>query len=296
MIKTIAYYLPQFHRLKFNDDYWGKGFTEWTNTVKAKPLFRGHYQPHIPADLGFYDLSVRSVRQEQAELAKKYGIDAFCYWHYWLEKGKEVMQMPFNEVLKDKDIRMPFCLAWANHDWHNVKTKEVIIRQKYGGVDDYLSHYKGLSRAFHDVRYLRIEGSPVFVVYNPFDIPDTDVFMDCWNNCAKSEGLDGFYFIAIVKSDGEIDKALSLGYNAVNTTRLQEFESHLSRFQIEYRRLANFLFKYPYVYNFSYAMKYFIAERDKEENVIPTIICGWDHTPRSGNKALVLKNFTPPLI
>lgn len=294
-IQVIAYYLPQFHRLKFNDDYWGKGFTEWTNTAKARPLFRGHYQPHIPADLGFYDLSVASARREQAELAKQYGVSAFCYWHYWLGINKEVMEMPFNEVLKDSQITLPFCLAWANHDWHNVKTREVIIRQEYGGKDDYELHYKKLSSAFHDSRYFRIDNKPVFVIFSPFEIPNTKEFFNCWNDLSIKDGLDGIYFIAIVKNNDEINEAVSLGYNAVNTMRLQNFEYHLNKFQIEYRRLKHLLFKTPYVYNYSYAMRYFIHDRDKEENVIPTIISGWDHTPRSGNKGLVLNNFTPSL-
>ena len=115
--RVIALYLPQYHPVAENDKYWGKGFTEWTNVAKAKPLFKGHDQPRIPADLGFYDLRLPQVRKEQAELAKEAGIEGFCYWHYWFGNGKEVLQMPFDEVVKSGEPDFPFCLGWANHDW-----------------------------------------------------------------------------------------------------------------------------------------------------------------------------------
>ena len=117
MAKMIALYLPQYHPIPENDEWYGKGFTEWTNSAKAKPLFPGHYQPHVPADLGFYDLRLKEVRREQAEMAEEYGIDAFCYWNYWFGNKKQLLEMPIWEVYKDKEIRLPFCLAWANHSW-----------------------------------------------------------------------------------------------------------------------------------------------------------------------------------
>lgn len=292
-IELIAYYLPQFHRIKFNDDYWGKGFTEWTNTAKAKPLFKGHYQPHIPADLGFYDLSVPSIRREQAELASQYGISAFCYWHYWLGKNQEIMDMPFKEVIKDKGIKLPFCLAWANHDWHNIKTKEIIIKQQYEGIDDYQAHYNSLSQAFKDNRYYKIDNKPIFVIFSPFEIPNVSEFITYWNHFAKNDGLNGIYFIAIVKKNEDIDKALNKGFNAVNTMKLQEFEFHRNWFEKIYDQLKHSVFKRPYVYSFKNVMKYFLSDKEKKEDVIPTIISGWDHTPRSGKKALVLNNCNP---
>lgn len=292
-IELIAYYLPQFHRLKFNDEYWGKGFTEWTNTAKAKPLFKGHYQPHIPADLGFYDLTVPSVRREQAELAEKYGITGFCYWHYWFGENKRVMEMPFNEVLKDKEIKLPFCLAWANHDWHNIETREIIIKQEYGKEQDYRVHYVSLRKAFKDNRYIKLDNKPIFNIFSPFDIPNINKFFTVWNNEAINDGWDGMYFIAIVKTDKEAKKALELGYNAVNTMRLHEFEFHKSKINVLVEYIRHRLLKQPYVYPFKKASKYFIQNADLQENIIPTIISGWDHTPRSGKKALVLNDYTP---
>ncbi|MBD5296321.1 MAG: hypothetical protein HDS25_08440 [Bacteroides sp.] len=294
-LKVIAYYLPQFHRLKFNDDYWGKGFTEWTNTAKAKPLFKGHYQPHVPADLGFYDLTVPSVRKEQADLAKRYGIDGFCYWHYWFGKDKPMMERPFNEVVDSGEPNFPFCLAWANHDWHDLKTKEVTIKQEYDGESDYYSHFKALEKSFHDKRYMRIDGRPIFVIFSPFGLPNPKEFFNHWNKYAEESGLNSFYFIGIVKNDSDGLKALELGYDGINTIRLHEFENnrsflgrHLNAF---YRRYFNKPFTYP----FEKAMKYFWSALDEKKNVFPTIISGWDHTPRSGKNGLVLTGYTPKL-
>ena len=115
--RVIALYLPQFHPVPENDKFWGKGFTEWTNVAKAKPLFRGHNQPRIPADLGFYDLRLPEISEAQAELAKEAGIEGFCYWHYWFGNGKQVLDMPFERTVNSGKPDFPFCLGWANHDW-----------------------------------------------------------------------------------------------------------------------------------------------------------------------------------
>lgn len=293
VITPIAFYLPQFHRLKFNDDYWGKGFTEWTNTAKAKPLFKGHYQPHVPADLGFYDLSVQSSRREQAALAQQYGVGGFCYWHYWFAEGYETMEMPFNEVLKDKEITLPFCLSWANHDWHNVVTREVILNQQYGGMHDYEAHYRSLSRAFHDERYMCVDGCPIFVIFDPFDMPEDCEFFDCWNRLAKSDGFPGMFFVGIVKYDCLIDECLKRGYDGVNVMRLHAFEEKMPAMKRRVEHWKRVLLHRHYVFNYEDVMKYFCSDRDHEEKVIPTIISGWDHSPRSGSKALILDNFTP---
>ena len=145
--RVIAYYLPQFHPIPENDKWWGKGFTEWRSVANAKPLFKGHYQPHIPADLGFYDLRVPEVRQAQVELARKAGIEGFCYYHYWFGDGKQLLQRPFEEVLASGSPDFPFCLCWANHDWSNKLLtddgkvcKETILMKQTYSKDDYVNH------------------------------------------------------------------------------------------------------------------------------------------------------------
>ena len=141
--RIIALYLPQYHPIPENDEWWGKGFTEWTNVAKAKPLFYGHYQPHIPADLGFYDLRLPEVREQQAQLAREAGIEGFCYYHYWFGNGKQLLERPFNEVLQSGKPDFPFCLCWANHDWTNktwikeksTKRDSMIMKMEYSFED-----------------------------------------------------------------------------------------------------------------------------------------------------------------
>ena len=145
--RIIANYLPQFHPIPENDKFWGKGFTEWTNVAKAKPFFKGHYQPRIPADLGFYDLRLPEIREQQAQLAREAGVEGFCYWHYWFGNGKQLLERPFQEVVASGKPDFPFCLCWANHDWSNRSWKKdskldaMIAKQEYLGEKDHTEHF-----------------------------------------------------------------------------------------------------------------------------------------------------------
>ena len=205
--QIIAFYLPQFHRTKENDEWWGKGFTEWTNVAMAKPLFRGHYQPKIPTELGFYDLRFSENREAQAILAQKAGISAFCYWHYWFGNGKKLLNMPFEEVVRLKKPDMPFCLAWANHSWYKKSWKtnksnfelprgsKLLVEQTYPGIEDIDAHFYYLLDAFRDKRYYKIDGRLLFVIYAPLKMIDWQLFRDRWQELAQKEGLSGFYFV-----------------------------------------------------------------------------------------------------
>ena len=198
-IRSIAFYLPQFHPIPENDEWWGKGFTEWTNVVKAKPLFKGHYQPKLPTELGLYDLRVPEVREQQANLAKEYGIEGFCYWHYWFGNGRRILERPFNEVLESGKPDFPFCLAWANETWTGIwhgLNNEILMEQTYPGQDDYIAHFNCLLKAFKDKRYMRVDDKPIFVVYRPNAIPDIKLFVDTFQEQAVQNGLKGVYLIA----------------------------------------------------------------------------------------------------
>lgn len=214
--KLIAFYLPQFHPIPENDTWWGKGFTEWTNVAKAQPLFPGHYQPHLPADLGFCDLRLPEARAAQAALAREYGIHAFCYYHYWFG-GRRVLQRPFDEVLASGAPDFPFCLCWANENWTRTwdgLDEEVLLAQNYSEADD-LAHIRWLCGAFADERYLRIDGRPLFLVYRASSLPDPQRTTARWREEAIRLGV-GELFLARVESNfpGERGDPRALGFDA----------------------------------------------------------------------------------
>lgn len=288
-IKLIAYYLPQYYEIEFNNKYWGKGHTEWTTAAKAKPLFKGHYQPHVPADLGFYNLLMPEARNAQAEMAKEYGIDGFCYWHYWFGGGKTIMEKPIQAVLESGEPDFPFCLCWANHSWHNPATGEIILEQTYPGEEDYRAYFDSLLPAFKDERYIRIEGKPLFAIFEPKSIPDTNQFIDLWQQWAREEGLNGIYFVGLAQTPEELETNKRFKLDAHNTIRLKDFHRHLN----PWVELIKYKLKCLHKYKYSEAAKYFVSAEDSQENIIPTIIPGWDHSPRAGEKSLILTNYTP---
>lgn len=318
--RVIAYYLPQYHPVPENDKFWGKGFTEWTNVAKAKPLFKGHYQPQVPADLGFYDLRIPEVREEQAKMARECGIEGFCYWHYWFGNGKKVLDKPFDEVLKSGSPDYPFCLGWANHSW-TTKTWEkgksftnetLIFEQLYPGDDDYIKHFYDVLPAFKDKRYITVDGKPLFVVFQPNDIPDSKHFIELWNKLAIQNGLKGVYFVgrcdalpvmnySNMKNIDNLtkpryDEILSKGYNGVNSVTLKyaEFKST----GMLHKAIHSFFRKYFNgivldKYKYSDIMKNFITPEDYMENIYPQLIPRRDRSPRAGRKAMIYYNSTP---
>ena len=181
-IKTIAWYLPQFHTFKENDEWCGKGFTEWTNVKKAKPLYDGHYQPRIPhSDLGYYDLSDVNVMKKQVEIAKNYGLYGFCFYHYDFS-GKRLMEKPVDNFLKEKSINFNFCLSYANENWTRTwdgNVHDILIKQNHSTKDD-IRFIKSLQKYFDDDRYIKIDGKPMLLVYRPLLFPDIKATTDRW--------------------------------------------------------------------------------------------------------------------
>lgn len=197
--KIIAVYLPQYHCIPENDNWWGKGFTEWTNTRKAKPLFEGHYQPKTPLGENYYNLLNQNVMREQAELAKEYGIYGFCYYHYWFKDGKKLLEKPIENMLNDKKVDIPFCLCWANENWSrrwDGGKNEVIMEQDYGNKTDWEAHFNYLLPFFKDERAIRIDEKPVFVIYKPQLIPHLKKMIEYFRMRAREEGLKGLTIIS----------------------------------------------------------------------------------------------------
>jgi hypothetical protein len=199
-MELSALYLPQFHRIPENDAWWGDGFTEWTNVRRAAPLFRGHRQPVVPGELGYYDLTDPSIRERQADLARGHGVTSFCYWHYWFA-GKQLLERPFQEVLASREPEFPFFLGWANQSWTGVwhgAPGRILQEQTYPDGDDD-AHFAHLLPAFTDDRYVRINGRPVLLVFNPTDLPSPTAFVERWQGLAEQAGLGGLYLVAWIE-------------------------------------------------------------------------------------------------
>src|SRR5215216_5599877 len=212
--RVLAFYLPQFHPVPENNVFWGTGHTEWTYVVQAKPRFPGHYQPRLPADLGFYDLRLPEVRQAQVDLAKEYGIHGFCYYHYWF-KGRRVLERPFDEVLESGHPDFPFCLCWANHNWNwkrGDKDRGRLIAQQYSEEDD-RNHIRWLLNVFQDERYIKINGRPLFLIYRAFAMPDPLRSFTMWKEEAQKRGVPEPY-ICKADSHGNFDNPSKFGCDA----------------------------------------------------------------------------------
>lgn len=302
--RLIAHYLPQFHPIPENDLWWGKGFTEWTNTAKAKPLFPGHMLPNIPADLGYYDLRVSESREDQAELARVYGIEGFCYWHYWFGGGKRLLDRPFNEVLNSGKPNFPFCLAWANHTWSGIWhgcPDRILIEQTYPGVNDYKAHFYCMLDAFKDPRYMKINGRNIFCIYRPSYFNDAKVFMNTWREMAKIEGAPDFFFVGIVDYPWNIPEG---GYDGYTTNPPvgqlpyqgiksinEEVENEL---KAENTNLAQTI-KLPQIYNYETFINNAFPKATRRREFFPCVMPNWDNTPRSGHNGFVLQGSTPEL-
>ncbi len=319
--RIIALYLPQYHPIPENDEWWGKGFTEWTNVAKAKPLFKGHYQPHIPADLGFYDLRLPEVREQQAQLAKETGIEGFCYYHYWFGNGKQLLERPFYEVLNSGKPNFPFCLCWANHDWtnktwikdKNMKRDSIIMKMEYSD-EDHIAHFKALLPAFQDNRYITVDGKPIFAIWAPRDIPNVEGFISLWQKLAQENGLPGIHFIGYtVNASGKsvssnkptlwdtehaadyYNDILSKGFDAVMSSGLARAQSlcHGKLKMLYYYLTGQTFLPVTIRTDYAKAMRYYYVPEDAWENVYPTLLPQWDRTPRAGIKTDPLVNSTP---
>ena len=285
--RLIAFYLTQFHPTPENDKWWGKGFTEWTNVTKAKPLFKGHYQPHLPADFGFYDLRVRETRREQINVAKKYGIDGFCYHYYWFS-GKRILNLPLDDMLSDRESDMPFCLCWANENWTrrwDAADHEILIEQRYL-PEDILNFIKSMVPFFRDSRYIRVDDKPFFIVYRPQQIPDIQQATQVWRDYCRSCGIGEIHICAAL-THGNEDYAL-FGFDSG-----VEFPPHNLR-------SANINTSVRFFNTFSgNVMQYadialsYINRTYGSPNVYKTVFPSWDNTARTNDRAVIVYNGTP---
>ena len=296
--RVIAFYLPQYHPIPENDAWWGKGFTEWTNVAQAKPLFRNHYQPHVPADLGFYDLRLAETREAQADLARNFGVEAFCYWHYWFN-GKRLLEGPFDQVFTSGQPNFPFCLAWANESWSRRwigEEKAVLMKQTYSATDD-LTHSLWLAERFADPRYLRVGDRPLFLVYRPKHLPDPQSFTDLLRlTCVKGGGKEPF-LVGVDAHCPQYD-CRQLGFDL--TLRFEPqlgclLFSHRDRFFLP-KMLQNLIRGRLHldlkIYDYTKA-RYQMNNSKLTHPYIPCVFVGWDNTPRRGRNGVIITGSTP---
>lgn len=315
-MKIIAYYLPQFHRIKENDEMWGEGFTEWVNVKKAKPMFEGHNQPRIPMNNNYYNLLDSNTMKWQISLAKQYGIYGFCIYHYWFN-GKLLLEKPVEQYLQDKKLDLPFCICWANENWTNAWVSEhntVLIEQHYGDKKEWKTHFEYLLPFFHDDRYIRVNGQPLFILYRPELIPDLNKMLDYWQELALQSGL-GRLSIGYQKTDkAELNKKddsrfdYNIEYQPAFAEKWMEKKWHWMLRRIKQNtclmldkmfktsrfssiRIEPKLEKRDYIKYWNTIVNHF----PDSHKCIPGAFVDWDNTPRKGIRGSVFQGVTPEL-
>jgi glycosyltransferase involved in cell wall biosynthesis/GT2 family glycosyltransferase/tetratricopeptide (TPR) repeat protein/ADP-heptose:LPS heptosyltransferase len=283
--KLICFYLPQFHPIPENNQWWGKGFTEWTNVAKAKPIFDGHYQPHIPADLGFYDLRLPEARSEQADLARQYGIYGFCYYHYWFN-GKRLIGRPFDEVRSSGKPDFPFCLCWANEKWTRAwdgRTGIVLQEQTYSLEDD-KEHIHWLLEVFKDPRYITVEGKPLFLVYRAMDLPNPARMLEMWREEARKSGFKGLYLCRVESFDNERNEPRVLGFDAA-----VEFQPDW----VQLRELDRIPYEDHLIFRYLDVVDQMLKKPIPSYVRYPCVTPSWDNSPRRKNNATLIIESSP---
>jgi len=288
-LRLIAFNLPQFHAIPENDRWWGQGFTDWTNVKKAKPLFPGHYQPHVPADdLGYYDMSEAKTRDVQAELAKQAGISGFCYFHYWFN-GKLLLEKPLHDILDSGKPDFPFSLCWANEPWTrawDARSGEILMDQEYS-EQDHVAHMDYLTRFFKDPRYIRIDGKPLFLVYRSKKIPNLQRTLEIWREQARKNGVGELYLCRVESYLEEHDDPTAVGFDAA------------IEFQPDWTNLGDRHVSLPHggaaVYSYVDVVVNMLAKADPAYLRFPCVTPSWDNTARKKNEAVIVKGSTPEL-
>ncbi len=302
--RLIAFYLPQYHPIPENNEWWGKGFTEWTNVAKAKPLFKGHYQPHLPADLGFYDLRVPEVREQQAELAREAGIEGFCYYHYWFN-GKQLLDRPFREVLESGKPDFPFCLCWANENWTkrwDGLENEILIEQHYSEEDD-RDHIHALLPALRDRRYIRINGKPLLLIYRLSDLPNPRRTVEIWREVAASEGIGELFLCKVLSNARERSNPLLDGLDAsVDFQPDWTLVNNLKKRSYILKRLMkyfpNFItnkisFFQNKIVRYDDLVKVATTKEELPWMSFPCVFPSWDNSPRKKQGATIIAEASP---
>lgn len=297
--RLLTFFLPQFHPIPENNEWWGPGFTEWTNVTKARPRYHGHDQPHYPADLGYYDLRLPEVREAQADLARRHGIHGFCYYHYWF-MGRRLLERPVDEILRSGRPDFPFCLCWANEPWSrnwDGGDNRVLVPQCYSREDD-LAHIRHLAEYFDDRRYIRIDDKPFFLVYDSAGLPDESRTVETWREEAHRLGIGDLYL-------GRVESKSSARRWKHNPSFDVSVE-FLPEWPTIGRRKLPFL-SYPYVdlrrlrhlrnsiFSYETLMRNALAKPEVDHERFRCALVAWDNTARRPSRATILDGSRPDL-
>ena len=301
--KIIAFHLPQFHRIPENDEWWGEGFTDWTNVKKAKPIYRGHYQPRVPANGRYYDMLDPETQDWQANLARDHGIYGFCYYHYWFG-GRQLLQRPIEMMLQRGEPDFPFCLSWANEPWTRSWDgghKHVLMPQCYGGPKEWREHIQHLMPIFRDPRYIRVYDKPMFLIYRTGAIRDLKEMLEVWYEELHKEGFKGLHLVSMATPQ-ELETRIHL-FDAYadfepawtiwrrffgNHRRRERYLTKIANFQWDvfgYARRTRESFDYKSIWKL-------IEQRPLPAHHYPGAFLDWDNSPRRpADKAMVMRNF-----
>lgn len=303
-MKLITFYLPQFHTFPENDEFWGKGFTEWTNVKKARPLYKGHYEPRVPLDDNYYDLTNPKTFEWQVDLAKKYGVYGFCFYHYWFS-GKILMQKPMEMFLQNKNLSLHYCISWANETWSrrwNGKEEDILIKQEYGTEREWIEHFNYLLTFFKDDRYIKIDGYPLFILYKPEIFPDYQKMFALWNRMAQDNGFPGIKFAiqsAIWNNDKNYDHSkvdyrimFEPGYTDRRNKHSLSFNVTKNLIKV-FRLWHRLLYLHPLSYR-EYC-KDILNRNVYDDKFIPGMFVNWDNTPRRKERGATTFGNTPEI-
>lgn len=311
-MKIVAFYLPQFHSIPENDKWWGKGFTEWVNVKKARPLFKDHYQPRIPLNNNYYNLlDDNKTLRWQVNLANKYNIYGFCFYHYWFS-GKKLLEKPVENFLKDKNLNTHFCLCWANESWTNTwanGNSKIIMEQKYGTKDEWKRHFEYLLKFFNDKRYIYVDDKPLLIIYRPELIDCLQEMTNYWNELAQENGLKGINFAyqnvsyALSKNKNEnlfkyaIEYQPNWAFALKNTSKINILKKNFLLFceknlKINLREKMQKVKKLN-VMEYDDVWKFILNMKPYSNKSIPGAFVDWDNTPRKGTRGLVVNHASP---
>ena len=289
-VRLIAYYLPQFHPIPENDVWWGKGFTEWTNVTKAVPRFIGHYQPHLPGELGFYDLRLPDALRRQAALARHYGVGGFCFHYYWFN-GKRVLETPLANLLANPDIDLPFCINWANENWTrrwDGGDHDILLAQAYSDADD-IAFARALEPAIRDPRYIRINGRPLIMLYRPILLPDAAATLRRWRAHFIASGLGDPYLVMAQSFDDHDPRPY--GFDAA-----AEFPPHKVGLDAPKLTASARSFTRDYdgrLHSYDHMARTAMQFGDAEFTLFRGVCPAWDNEPRKPNRGVTFANSTP---